>query len=293
MTLRWREILTPESEKGIINLVVKFLYPCLIVQSMIRADSFRQAPDVLLAPLAGFATISIGFVVSGLAGKALGLRRGKGLRTFCFSAGIFNYGYLPIPLVQSMYGPNELATLFVHNVGTEFAIWTLGVTILAGASLKDGLRKILNPMVFALIIGMALNFSGYTKFFPDWTLTTLELFSVCAIPLGLLVIGANLFEYMDTKEPVWNTKDCLAGILLRLGILPLVGLAMAWLLPLSIELKRILVIQAAMPAGIMPIVLAKHYGGIPIIAVRVVFATTAVGIITMPLWIRIGQGLIE
>jgi predicted permease len=55
-----------------------------------------------------------------------------------------------------------------------------------------------------------------------------------------------------------------------------------------VELKRVLVIQAAMPSGVFPIVLARHYGGQPLTAVQIVLGTTALGILTIPLWLRVG-----
>jgi predicted permease len=48
------------------------------------------------------------------------------------------------------------------------------------------------------------------------------------------------------------------------------------------------VIEAAMPAGILPIVIARHYGGQPLTAVQVVVATTVVGLLVIPLWLRVG-----
>lgn len=292
MGLRWKGVLVPEAEQGIVSLVVKILYPCLIIKSMIQADPFREAPEILFAPVAGFATVAAGFLIARLAAHALGMEKGKGLRTFAFSVGIFNYGYLPIPLIESMFGANELAVLFVHNVGVEFAIWTIGVAMLAGASMKDGLKRIANPMVFALVIGLALNFSGAAPYLPTQLTTVINALAACAIPLGLLAIGANLFEYTGSKESLWNARDCLGAVLLRLGVLPVTALVIVWLAPISLELKRVMIIQAAMPAGIMPIVLAKHYGGHPIVAVRVVFASTLLGIVTMPMWIRFGLSLI-
>ena len=49
-----------------------------------------------------------------------------------------------------------------------------------------------------------------------------------------------------------------------------------------------MVIQAAMPAGIMPLVLARHFGGQPITAAQVILGTTAVGLLVLPWWIRFG-----
>jgi hypothetical protein len=50
------------------------------------------------------------------------------------------------------------------------------------------------------------------------------------------------------------------------------------------ELRQVLVVQAAMPAAMTPIMLARLYGGRPAIAVQVVLATTIGSIVTLP-WI--------
>jgi predicted permease len=43
-----------------------------------------------------------------------------------------------------------------------------------------------------------------------------------------------------------------------------------------------------MPAGTFSIILARHYGGEPTTALRVVIGTSVVSLLTMPLWIRFG-----
>ncbi|MBK1879658.1 AEC family transporter [Pelagicoccus mobilis] len=290
--LRWKELMGQAVEKGMVELVVKVFYPCLIINSMIEASSFRGSVGSFWGPLAGFGTIVIGFLVCSVVGRVVGIKKGKGLRTFAFSAGIYNYGYLPVPLIVDLYGADELAVLFMHNVGIEIAIWTVGISFLAGGSLGEGLKKIFNPMVVALLVGLALNLSGWNTKLPSEVTSSVSMLAACAVPLGLLAIGANLFDHVRDGEKLWDNRDSVAGIALRLGVLPVVGLAIAWYFPLSIELKRVLVFQAAMPAGIMPIVLTKHYGGQPVVAVRVALATTIVGMLTMPLWIRFGLGLI-
>ncbi len=292
MVLRWRGLMDSAVEKGVTVLVVKVLYPCLIIKAMIEADSFRENSGSLWGPVLGFGTVTLGFLVARLVGRAFGIKAGSGLRTFAFSTGIYNYGYLPIPLMESMYGPNELAVLFVHNVGIEVGIWTVGISFLAGGSLKDGIRKVFNPMVFALVAGLLLNMSGIAPELPAVFTNCLSLLAGCAVPLGLLAIGTNLFDHLKSGEKLWDVRDSLLGVALRLGLLPCLGLWLAWYFPLSVELKRVLVFQSAMPAGIMPILIAKHYGGQPIVAVRVVIATTALGLLTMPVWIRFGLELI-
>ena len=65
-------------------------------------------------------------------------------------------------------------------------------------------------------------------------------------------------------------------------------LVMAKFLPLPDDLKRVMIVQAAMPAGVMPLVIAQHYGGRPLTAVQIVIGTTALGIFLIPLWLRLG-----
>jgi malate permease and related proteins len=74
--------------------------------------------------------------------------------------------------------------------------------------------------------------------------------------------------------------------------LPLAIIGLALVLPCSIELKRVLVVQAAMPSAMVPVILARLYGGHPRTAVQIVVGTTAVGILTIPLWLRAGLGWI-
>jgi len=66
-------------------------------------------------------------------------------------------------------------------------------------------------------------------------------------------------------------------------------LLVAKFLPASVELKRVMVIEAAMPAAVFPIVMARHYAGDPATAMRVVIGTSVVGLATIPLWIRFGM----
>jgi predicted permease len=71
--------------------------------------------------------------------------------------------------------------------------------------------------------------------------------------------------------------------------MPLLMLAVARYIPASPEMKQVLIVQAAMPAAVFPIVLARRYGGDPITAIRIVIGTSLVGFITIPLWLRLGM----
>ena len=81
-------------------------------------------------------------------------------------------------------------------------------------------------------------------------------------------------------------------VLLTAFLGPLVILGAAWLLPVEPELKQVLVVQAAMPVAIFPIVLARLHGGDPLTAVRIVVGSSLLGLLTIPLWLKLGLRLV-
>lgn len=283
--VRW---LTHEADASLLKLVVNFLYPCLIFENVLGNAALRQPGNLLLAPLVGFVTVAMGIYLAYYAGRAIGLTTGEGLRTFAFSTGIYNYGYVALPLMAALFGSESMGIMMVHNVGCEAAIWTLGILMLAGLSLREGWRKLLNAPVFALIAAVLANTLDLGRFIPAVGLNVLHMSAVCAIPLGLLLIGATLYEYFGRPRELFDTRVTLASSFLRLGVLPLLFLVIARYLPCSTDLKHVIIVQAAMPAGVLPLVIAKHYGGRPLTAVQVVIGTSVLGIFLIPLWLKLG-----
>jgi predicted permease len=179
--------------------------------------------------------------------------------------------------------------LLVYNVGVEIAIWTVGVLVLTGQSLREGWRKLVSPILITLVLAVVCNQTGLTPHLPGVLTTTIHALAVCAIPLGLIMSGVNLAQYLNGVGELFDLRVSGAAMALRLGVLPLLVLALAKFLPCPIELKRVLVIQAAMPTALMPIIIARLYGGHPRTAVQIVLGTTALGILVIPLWVRAGM----
>ena len=285
--------LTAEADASLLKLVVNFLYPCLIFENVLGNAALRQPGNLFFAPVVGFVTIGLGIYVAYYAGRALGLTQGEGLRTFAFSTGIYNYGYIALPLMAALFGAGSVGVLLVHNVGCEAAIWTVGILMLSGLSLQAGWRKLVNAPVFALIAAVLGNTLDLGRFLPSVATDVIHMSAACAIPLGLLLIGATLMEYLSRPRELFDLRVTVASSLLRLGVLPILFLMMAKWLPCSVEVKQVIIVQAAMPAGILPLVIAKHYGGRTLTAVQIVIGTTVLGVFLIPLWLRAGLGWVN
>lgn len=277
-----------EAETSLIRLVVNLCSPCLIFESVAGNAALRSPGNLLLPPLVGFLLTFVGIRAGLLVAKAIGLHVGTGMRTFALAVGITNYGYLPLPIMESIWGPESRGVLLVHNVGVEAAIWTVGVLVLSGLSLREGWRKLASPMLITLVLAVVCNLTGVTPLLPKMVMDTIHALAVCAIPLGLIMTGVNLANYLNEPRELFDAKVSVAAMALRLGVLPVVMLAVAKYLPCSVELKRVILVQAAMPTAVVSIIVARVYGGHPRTAVQIVLGTTALGVFVIPLWLRAG-----
>ncbi len=297
--LRRRGWLSADADASLMRVTINLLLPALIFDSVLGNAALRRPENLLLPPLVGFGMVAVGVGVAWLFARAAGLTTKPEQRTFAFLTGLQNYGYLAIPLCVTLFDSGTTGVLFVHNVGPETAMWTLGVAMLSGRGPAGGWRKIINPPLAALLLALALNFLGLVcappvpvAFAGKVLLTVAHWFGQSAIPLALLLIGAIVADHLEEARGGRAARVVLVAALVRLGLMPVLFLLVARFLPCSIELKRVLVLQGALPSAVLPIVLAKHYGGDARTALQVALGTSAVGLVTIPLWIRLGEYLI-
>lgn len=283
--LNW---LTEEADHSLLRVNINVLFPCLILDAALGNPALSRLDNIVLAPAVGFATVAIGLFLALWFCRFNGLRGSPEEGTFAVSVGIYNYGYVPLPLALVLFGNETAGVLFVHNVGVELAMWTLGVMLFTRGAGRDW-RKFVNAPLIAIVVALVANASGLHEFVPNVARTTLHWLGQCAIPMSLILIGAVVADYLVDFHAGWDWKVMGTAIGLRIVLLPVLFLLLARYLPASVELKRVIVLEAAMPAAVFPIVMSRHYGGDPPTALRVVIATSLVGMVTIPLWIRFGM----
>ena len=296
--------LTEEADASLLRLVVNLLFPCLILDTILGNRALDDTANLLLAPAVGFGTVAFGYALSYAAAPLFGVRAARARRTFAFTTGMYNYGYVALPLVQKLFDQPDgntrtSAVLFIHNLGVEVALWTLGVMLLGGRrrdreseseseSFGAAFAHLLNAPVLTIVLAIALHFTGARAWAPVIFLHAVHGLGVAALPLALILTGATFADEVRGVTLRDSAGDSLGAIALRLGVLPLCFLALARWLPCPLELRRVILVQAAMPCAMVPVILSKHYGGEPALALRIVLITSLLGLLTIPLWIQAG-----
>jgi len=275
-----------EADDSLMRLGINLLYPALILGSVTQSTVLERRDFLFIAPVVGFLLVAIGILAARVTGVMLRLNR-EDNGSFAFAAGMFNYGFIAIPLAFALFGAEVVGALVVFNLGVEIAFWTIGVGTMAGRG-KASWRNLLNPPVVAIIVGILLNLAGGRHWLPGPFLRSCEFLGAASIPIALIMTGSVLADVATRQNLHAGWRVGIAAVVLRNGLLPLLFLFIAHSIPWSPELRQVIIIQSAMPAAMAPVMLARYYGVNPIPAMQAIVFTTLAAIVTIPLWIAIG-----
>jgi predicted permease len=256
-------VLRRDDDAVIMRLTVHVLYPCFILDNVLGNPVIRTPSVVAWGIGLGAGLVVAGILVGLLAGRLLGLKRGTGRRTFALSTGVQNFGYTAIPVINLLWpGSGVLGVLFIHNIGVEIAMWTVGVMLLAGST-KVPWRNLSNGPAVAIVIGLLLVFPGLDGLATGPPRVAIEWMGRGAFPIGLFITGALMMDFLTNERP--SFRIAAGSIAVRLIAVPLLFLVAARWLPMT------------------PILMAKLYGGRPGIAVQTVATTTFACLLSIPL----------
>ncbi|MEM0925707.1 MAG: AEC family transporter [Planctomycetota bacterium] len=284
--------LTTEADRTLANLTANVMLPAYFVHQFAQSHSLDSIATAWQPPLVGFGATLIGFCIAfafaRTFGPRLGLETDASQRAFALCVGICNYGYIPLPLAEKFY-PSAMIDLILHNVGVDVALWSVGLAIISGSGKGGWKRLFRSAPLWAVLFSILLSRLGLTERIPEPVMTAIGKLGGCAIPLGLLLSGAIIVDFLRDDNWIAKPKVILAGIGLRQLLLPLLMLAAGRWLINSPDLKTVVGLQAAMPAAVFPIVLARLYDRDTSTALRVVLWTSLAGLLLIPIWLWIGM----
>jgi predicted permease len=286
--LRRGGILRPEADATLLQLGVNVLYPCLITDIILGNEALQKLNNILLPTGIGAGTVLAGFAAASAGAWLLGLKWPQPARTFAFAVGLHNYGFIAIPLVQMLFDRATMGVLFTYTLGVELALWSVGIGLLSGARGTQAWRASLTPPVLAIIGSVTVNLTIGSEWLPGFGRTAIHWLGVCAFPVQLLITGAALSDMVRRAARGFRWPPVIAANVMRLGLLPILLLAFSLLLGGHPELQRVVIVQASMPSAMIPVILARHYGGDTDLAGWIVASTTALGLFVIPLWLKFG-----
>lgn len=278
-----------EAEASLSRLIVRILYPCFIIHQVLGATEPVTLTEAWIAPVFGFLAISFGFGISHLIGRICGFEKREN-RAFRFCCGIFNYGFFALPIASIVFGDFLIVKIILFNLGVEIAIWSVGVLVLASSGIS--LANLLNPPALSVLFALTVQSMGGRELFPQPLWTVLSMISACSIPFALMVIGSSFAGLLKNFRPSPGYRVEIGAICSRNLLVPACFIIYAkwgWF-PLGMDwMALVLVVQAAMPAGVFALLVVKNYSESSEVGMRSILATMIGCLITLPAWIYAGK----
>jgi predicted permease len=287
--LRKRAMVDENLRQGLMKVVLTVFFPALVLSKVTLNPALKDNAVALLAPTAGFLSLLLGYTVCRLFAGMCGANTPERRRAFAYSAGNFNSGYLAIPICEALYGHDSVAVLLLYNVGLELCLWTVGTIMLTGETNRDSWKRIINPISVAMVVALVLNRTGWAEQLPSCFFRTVDMMGGCAVPCGLLLVGLGIPALLDGFRVRSDARIAVGSIALRNLLIPALFVAGGLFLGLPKEVSRLLIMLAAMPAALLPIIMCQHYKVAPQVSMRVIVATTLAGVATLPFWLWVGN----
>jgi len=281
-----------EADASVSVLTVRVLYPCFFFYHIVGSDEQMAPGNLAFVVGGGFLAISLGFLVAWLVARLTRMDV-QCAPAFTFASGIFNYGYFAFPVAISLFGEEILPKFIVFNLGVEIAIWTVGILFLASSGFK--FTRLINPPAISIVLALLVKNGGGDAILPSFAWEVIKMLGACSIPVGLLLIGGNISDLMKGFKFSKGYKVEISAVVVRLAIVPALLLLYACkgTVPDGMDwFRKVLLVQAAMPAGIFALVVVRIYEGDRTTAMRAIMATLLGSLLTLPLWLFFGLRLL-
>jgi len=202
----------------------------------------------------------------------------------CFS----NFGFMGYAVVGVLFPEIFLEyNIFVLVLWIIIYVWGVPYLLMSGdgKGFKETVKRLINPMVICMIIGIIIGITGIRL--PQFVLTVADSASSCMSPLAMMLTGMTVAS--SDMLRVLKNKAIYAVTAIRLFIFPMIFILAVFALNrlFNISLNQTFtacaICSLAMPLGLNTIVIPGAYGKDTSVASGMAIVSHVVSCISIPL----------
>lgn len=278
-----RKLITPESNKSFINLLLSVFMPASLFSAFPSTSNESLLNLFFMGALAGVIVMVSLILIS----KLIFNKRiwNKSLATEAQFAFIFNNAtFLGYPIISTTFGEEGIIPYCGFIISFNLALFSYGIWLFKRSDSKHFLRKtLLNPNIIAVILGM-LVFLFHVEI-PSPITSTVKYIAGATTPLSLLCIGFMLSNAEFKK--VIHSWRLLVVSLIQLFVAPFLTYAILRLLNFPSEVVIVCTLIQALPTATSLGLFAEKYGGRVEESSELVVISTICSIVSLPLVVAI------
>lgn len=270
-------IIGSEARKDMVDFCLFVTLPFNILHSFLGEWNLSMLASCGMILLLSTGYNAIGVLVAFL---LYNKKEDKQQKTLRYGTIVSNGGFLGNPVLEGIYGTAGAFYASIFMFPVRVVMWSVGVSVFLKGHKQNVLKKIItNPCIVVMFVGAAIMGSGIPL--PEFMTRTITGISNCNMPLSMMLIGMFLAEInpkgLIDKTMVFYTAIRLIGI-------PAIIFGLTAFIAIEPMLRGVTVIIAGMPAPITTALLSAKYGGDERYATGMIFLSTIISLITLPLW---------
>lgn len=271
--------ITKEGSRVLTNISCYVSMPAVIVRALATKFDPTVAANMLSMVVVTCILMVVSIVVARVAYGA------DGNRVAQVGIIVSNMGFVGIPLVDHVVGPDYVIYISAVIAAQVLFIWTYCVWLISGDAKDVSVKKIVtNPTIISVVIGFAM-------FLCSYELTGVLGSFVDGIAnlntgVGMLLLGVFLAQ-SDLRSLIC-TRSIYKASALRLLVVTGISAVVLAFTPLSIACKAVVLIAFAAPCGTISCMFSQLFGGDYRYGSGLVTISTLLSLITMPLMLMLG-----
>ena len=276
------DFLSEDAVDPLNKLVMYILLPCMIFSAISTAD-LTLLPKLGVLPFVIIASSGITGIVSYFILKRWGLDDVT-LWSVLVTVMIANTGFMGYPINLGIFGQDGFLRAIFSDIATlcVFLFLSYVLALKFGGNVKTAFKKIVFfPSLWAIILGLAINFLNIP--IGPVLENTIGYLGQGTIPLIMIVLGLSI-----NFDGITRSKSMIAFTsIMKLVFFPFAALMIANFLGLVNLEHTVSVVEAAMPSGMMSLLLSITYKLDYELTSDCIFINTVISLITLPLIIMI------
>lgn len=285
-TLTKTKVFTEKGIKGMTDLVLYLVTPCVMIKSFAREFSPKLLKNLLLSIGLTFLAHLLFILISRLVLRSKNIKRQSVLQ---FAVIFSNCGFMAIPLLQALLGDDGVFYGSGYIAAFQVAIWSYGIYLIGGKEAISVKKMFVNPGVIGFVLALAVFCIGIPL--PKIIIEPVSYMASLNTPLPMLIIGYHLAN-SDVLKGLKDIKLLFACIL-RLFILPIITVFVFYLLGLRGALPMALSICGSAPTAALVTMFSSKFEGDTALSVTTVSLTTLLSIASMPTVITLAEALLK
>ena len=264
------------------KIVMYILMPCMIFHAIYAAD-LSQIPKLGILPFIILASSFVTGIVSYFILKQLKFDDVT-LWSVLVTVMIANTAFMGYPVTLGIYGNAGFLRAIFCDMATlcTFLLLSFVLILRFGGTVKTAVRKIaLFPPLWAVVLGLGFNILGIP--IGPVVDNTVNYLGQGAIPLIMIALGLSInFEALSRSRSMIVFTS-----IMKLALFPFVAfLIVSWLGLVNLE-HSVSIVEAAMPSGMMSLLLAITYKLDYELTSDCILINTVISLITLPVIIML------